>query len=158
MRSLLRPLRGLHSSASLWHLVGPPNPISHIRPIIYDDVPPPPPPSRLQHPYSLAEFDPAPPAGSTVHDIQWRLQRHEIDKLDESFWHDSNIRFESGKEAVLASLPPTASALDRENALSEFYKQPDKCYTLEWRARNLSCITEAARAMLSKFGKKLTFQ
>ncbi len=88
MRSLLRPLRGLHSSASLWHLVGPPNPISHIRPIIYDDVPPPPPPSRLQHPYSLAEFDPAPPAGSTVHDIQWRLQRHEIDKLDESFWHD----------------------------------------------------------------------
>lgn len=77
----------------------------------------------------------------------------------------SNIRFESGKEAVLASLPPTASALDRENALSEFYKQwvmqetdRTNAYTLEWRARNLSCITEAARAMLSKFGKKLTFQ
>lgn len=183
---VLRPIawRGLHSSAPLFHLVGPPDHISHIRPVIYDDVPPPPPPSRLQHPYSLAEFDPEPPVGTGAFDLQWKLQRQQIDNMDQNFWHDvcnhscflpsigtdihlhqSNVRFEGGKDAVLASLPSTATTLDKENALSEFYKQwvmqeKDRTngYTDEWRARNISCITMAARASFSKFIRTITLK
>ncbi|KIY72166.1 hypothetical protein CYLTODRAFT_367970 [Cylindrobasidium torrendii FP15055 ss-10] len=156
--------RALHVSAVRAHLVGPPHPISHIRPVIYDDVPTPPPPSLLPHPYSLAEFDPDPPPGSTSHDMQWKLQRQQLDDLDQNFWMDSNIRFEMGKAAVLESLPPTASQIDKENALSEFYKQwvllqgarTDE-YTEEWRARNVKSLQSAIMAHISKISKVFTF-
>ncbi|PBK96917.1 hypothetical protein ARMGADRAFT_989158 [Armillaria gallica] len=165
LRSRRPPLgRLFHSSVPSRHLVGPPDPISHLRPVIYDDVPPPPPPSLLKHPYSLAEFDPEPPLGTGAYDLQWKLQRQQLDDLDQNFWLDSNIRFEGGKEAVLASLPPTATAVDKEEALSEFYKQwvmqeTDRTgqYTREWRARNISCITLAARVAVGRLGRMITF-
>ena len=52
----------------------------------------------LQHPYSLAEFDPEPPVGSGQFDVQWKLQRQQLDDLDQNFWLDvcgafSNIKW-----------------------------------------------------------------
>ncbi len=94
LRSRPPPLgRLFHTSVPSRHLVGPPDPTSHLRPVIYDDVPPPPPPSLLKHPYSLAEFDPEPPLGTGAYDLQWKLQRQQLDDLDQNFWLDVCQRF-----------------------------------------------------------------
>ncbi|KAG7092506.1 hypothetical protein E1B28_008857 [Marasmius oreades] len=162
-RLLSRSSRVLHASArSLRDLIGPPDPISHLRPIIYDDVPTPPPPSLLHHPYSLAEFDPEPSNNESAHELQWKLQRKQLDDLNQYFWLDSNIRFESGKKAVLESLPLTASVMDKENALSEFYKHwlmQEKPrleeYTHAYRTRNVTVVVLAARATLDRFKRRL---
>lgn len=64
----------------------------------------------------------------------------------------------------MASLPESASPLDKEDALSEFYKQwvmQEKSrtddYTQEWRTRNILCIQLAVRAHLAKLAKMITF-
>ncbi|KAJ3883510.1 hypothetical protein F5051DRAFT_342841 [Lentinula edodes] len=151
--------RLLHGSAKMQrHLVGPPDPISHLRPIIYDDVPPPPAPAVVNHPYSLQEFDPEPARISNTYEMQWKLQRQQLDDTSQDFWLDSNTRFETAKEAVLASLPPGSTPLDKENALSEFYKQwllqesarVDE-YSKIWRALNWANIVLAARVKYSRF-------
>ncbi|KAJ4487907.1 hypothetical protein J3R30DRAFT_3279581 [Lentinula aciculospora] len=156
--------RLLHGSAkTLRHLVGPPDPISHLRPIIYDDVSSPPTPAVVYHPYSLQEFDPVPARNSNTYEMQWKLQRQQLDELSQNFWLDSNTRFESAKESVLASLPASCTPLDKENALSEFYKQwllqeserVDE-YSKIWRARNWANIVLAARVKYSRFPSLIT--
>ncbi|KAF9265416.1 hypothetical protein L218DRAFT_898062 [Marasmius fiardii PR-910] len=162
-RSIHRSCRLLHAcTRSSRDLIGPPNPISHLRPIIYDDVPTPPPPSLLHHPYSLAEFDPEPSNNESAHELQWKLQRKQLDDLNQHFWLDSNIRFESAKQAVLESLPPTASVMDKEHALSEFYKQwlmQEKPrleeYTHAYRTRNVAVIMLAARANFDRLRRRV---
>lgn len=81
-RFIARPLsRGIIS----WQVhVGPPDPISHIRPVIYprpnhkdDDLQ-----AAKRHPYSLHEF-----TGETV-TYQWRLQNQDIDDFSHTFWLD----------------------------------------------------------------------
>ncbi|KAJ3779260.1 hypothetical protein FB446DRAFT_613250, partial [Lentinula raphanica] len=151
--------RYLHGSARAQrHLVGPPDPISHLRPIIYDDVTPLSSPAVINHPYSLHEFDPEPARNSNAYEMQWKLQRQQLDDFSQNFWLDSNTRFESAKEAVLTSLPATFTPLDKENALSEFYKQwllqeSDRVdeYSKTWRARNWANIILAARVAYSRF-------
>ncbi|KAI0780885.1 hypothetical protein BD413DRAFT_659999 [Trametes elegans] len=137
--------RAFHASLSRSHLVGPPDPISHIRPVIYDDAPPPPRPGA-RHPYSLREF-----TGDT-REYQWKMQRQELDAFNHNFWLESNSRFYAAKEAVLEALPEGVSAEQREAALSEFYTRwvaqertrLDE-YNSEWRRRNWSTILLGAR-------------
>lgn len=69
----------------------------------------------------------------------------------------SNSRFEAAKEAILSALPETATVLDKESTLSEFYKQwvmqekaRTDAYTTEWRSRNWALIFLETRV---RFGK-----
>ena len=77
-------VRTFHVSLSRKHLVGPPDPVSHLRPVIYDDAPPPPPP-QVRHPYSLREF-----TGDT-REYQWKMQRQEIDAFNHEFWQEVRV-------------------------------------------------------------------
>jgi apoptogenic protein 1 len=156
--------------------------VSHIRPIIYNDVPPPPPPSFLPHPYSLAEFDPEPKTPQPANELLFKLQRQQLDDLNHHFWLDvrpllslfsffllshfafqSNTRFEAARKTILDSLPASASPLQKEHALSEFYKQwvvqessRTGSYTEEWRAKNWSAIYLAASVSYTTFIDRLS--
>ena len=67
---------------SRW-LIGPPDPVSNLRPVLYTDPTSSTPPN-LPHPYSLQEF-----AGRTQDQgLQWRLQRQQLDAFNHSFWTD----------------------------------------------------------------------
>ncbi|KAL1944478.1 hypothetical protein VTO73DRAFT_2908 [Trametes versicolor] len=141
--------RHFHASASRRHRVGPIDPVSHLRPIIYDDAPP---PARERHPYSLGEF-----SGDT-REYQWKMQRQELDAFNHAFWLDSNTRFYAAKDAVLQSLPESGSAEQREHALSAFYarwvaqeRTRLDAYNSEWRKRNWSTILLGARVRYQEF-------
>ncbi|KAI0636925.1 hypothetical protein C8Q77DRAFT_1154813 [Trametes polyzona] len=149
-------IRYFHASLSRRHLVGPPDPISHLRPVIYDDAPPPAAP-RVRHPYSLKEF-----TGNT-REYQWKMQRQELDAFNHAFWLDSNSRFYAAKDAVLQSLPESATAEQREHALSAFYarwvaqeRARLDAYSEEWRKRNWSTILLGARVRYQEFVSRLT--
>lgn len=79
--------RSFHgSSARLGALVGPSDPVSHMRPILYDD---PPLPRRREttHPYSLREFN-GDARDDQDFDLLWRMQRQELDRFNHNFWVD----------------------------------------------------------------------
>lgn len=64
--------------------MGPPDPISHIRPAVYQEDP-----SsstsygdKVQHPYSLKEFSQA----EGAQDYQVNLQKTQLDAFDHAFW------------------------------------------------------------------------
>ncbi len=163
--------RCFHASLARLHLVGPPDPVSHLRPVIYDDAPPPPPP-HVRHPYSLREF-----TGDT-REYQWKMLRQEIDAFNHNFWKEvrtrprvfirrptlltptsqSNTRFYAAKEAVLQSLPEGTTPEQRESVLTDFYyswvvqerTRLDK-YGEEWRRRNWDAILLGARVHYEKF-------
>ncbi|KAG6845318.1 hypothetical protein H0H87_010775 [Tephrocybe sp. NHM501043] len=142
-------VRSIHTASNLF---SPPDPVSHMRPIIYSDAPAPPPPSFIRHPYSLTEFSSGRPQDSA---LQFQLQRQQLDDFHHSFWFDSNTRFETAKQAVLAGLPSSASPLDKERTLSEFYREwylqeapRTDTYTIEWRRRNIALIKLNARLRL----------
>ncbi|RPD66181.1 hypothetical protein L226DRAFT_609072 [Lentinus tigrinus ALCF2SS1-7] len=147
--------RCFHASLARSHLVGPPDPVSHLRPVIYDDAPPPPPP-QVRHPYSLREF-----TGDT-REYQWKMQRQEIDSFNHDFWKESNTRFYAAKEAVLQSLPEGTTPEQREIALSDFYHswvaqertRLDE-YGEEWRRRNWAAILLGARVRYEKFVSRI---
>ncbi|PSR74095.1 hypothetical protein PHLCEN_2v10051 [Hermanssonia centrifuga] len=149
-------IRAFHSSVACRHLVGPPDPISNLRPVIYDDGPSLP-RSDVRHPYSLKEF-----TGDT-REYQWKIQRQELDAFNHAFWIDSNTRFEAGKQATLASLPETCTAEDKEVALSGFYRswviqespRHDE-YDVEWRKRNWSNILLGIRVKYQQFRSRLS--
>ncbi|KAF8077906.1 hypothetical protein FPV67DRAFT_1404380 [Lyophyllum atratum] len=155
--------RLIHASSRANNLVAPPDPVSHMRPIIYSDAPPPAPPSLIRHPYSLTEFSTGSKKQREESALQFKLQRQQLDDFHQHFWFDSNTRFESAKRAVLAGLPPAATVLDKEKTLSEFYKQwylqeatrTDE-YTREWRRRNIVLIKLGARIELQKFATCLS--
>ncbi|KAK7014838.1 hypothetical protein R3P38DRAFT_1414061 [Favolaschia claudopus] len=160
----LRPLcaRCLHSTRPICDRVGPPHPISNMRPMIYDEnnSDTPAPTSSVNHPYSLHEFDPEP---TSPYKLQWKLQRQQLDEFHHSFWLESNTRFERGKEEALARLPAASTALDKERALSEFYRQwlerehpHTDAYTDEWRQRNAASLILAARVAYSKFSLRFS--
>lgn len=166
-----RFIRLLHSTARSCNLVGPPDPISNLRPVLYNNNQA---ATELPHPYSLREF-----SGDVVrdHDLQWRLHQQQLDDFSHNFWTDvsanispilqvkalmtwvqSNTRFEAGKRSVLSSLPESSTAIARERALSEFYRgwvqqevQLQKVYTTEWRARSYDALKYAARIQWRNF-------
>lgn len=89
--------RLFHASACLRHLVAPPDAISHMRPIIYEDVSTSTstdpstssPPTLLRHPYSLSEFSNT-KGNDRASDLelQFRLQRQQLDAFHHNFWFD----------------------------------------------------------------------
>jgi hypothetical protein len=148
----LRSSRLLHSSArSCVNYVGPFDPVSNLRPVIYDDLPPSP---QLGHPYSLKEFA----EDTQDHNLYWRLHRQQLDAFNHEFWTDNNTRFEAAKQIVLSRVPESSSPLVRERALSQFYREwllqearRQEVYTSEWRKRNSEAIVLAARAAWRNF-------
>ncbi|TFY78342.1 hypothetical protein EWM64_g5666 [Hericium alpestre] len=147
-----RALRLLHTTPRACNRIGPPDPISNLRPILYDD-PLPPHAEDLRHPYSLSEFR----GGDTV-EYQWKLQRQQLDAWNHAFWTNSNTRFEAAKDAVLSSIPETATPDARERALADFYKHwviqessRQEAYNREWRRRSFEEIKLAARVHYEKF-------
>ncbi|KAF8910962.1 hypothetical protein CPB84DRAFT_1763007 [Gymnopilus junonius] len=152
-----------HASAVQCDLIAPPDSISHIRPIIYDDPPSQLPVHYLRHPYSLSEFRSEAENKPGDHDLQYRLLRQQLDSLHQNFWMDSNTRFYAARDAVLTSLPSTTTARDKEEALSNFYRQWvmqenhwTENYTKEWRARNFELIALSARVEYHKLKGRLT--
>src|SRR6267154_719272 len=81
---VLRPLRLLHSSAPTANYVGPPDPVSNIRPVLYNDLVSANAESPQQHPYSLDEFR----NDSDTLEYQWKLHRQQLDAFSDAFWRD----------------------------------------------------------------------
>lgn len=78
-------LRLFRTTACAKYLVGPPDPISNIRPAIYHQEDPSSSTSyghKVQHPYSLKEFTHT----ESVHDYQSNLQKTQLDAFDHAFW------------------------------------------------------------------------
>ncbi|KAH7921733.1 hypothetical protein BV22DRAFT_1018724 [Leucogyrophana mollusca] len=151
-------IRLLHTSAKAHDLVGPPDPTSHIRPVLYDTAPPPP-RTKIRHPYSLKEFT----DDTRDHELQWKLARQQLDAFNHTFWAESNTRFEAAKQSVLDSVPETADVLSRERALSEFYKKwvmqesrRQAEYSAEWRKRNAENILLAARTEYQRLKERIS--
>jgi hypothetical protein len=76
-----------------------------------------------------------------------------------------NKRFYSARAAVLESLPEDASARDKEEALSAFFRQwvmqekeDTDAYTAEWRRRNLRLISLSARVAFQKAKTRFSFK
>ena len=180
MNTTRQTVRRLQTSVRRCDRVAPPHPISHMRPIIYDDSIAASTPTSLRHPYSLSEFNATSLDNLGDYEFQYKLQRQYLDAFHHNFWLDvcisrltfllksshagwqSNSRFNAGKTAILESLPPSATPRDGEIALSEFYKQwliqeaqrTDR-YTKEWRSRNISLIVLAVRLKYQKMWSRL---
>jgi len=150
--------RLLHVSAIRSNLVGSPDPISHIRPVLYTKSTPVQ-PDGVRHPYLLNEFT----EGETDGEVQWALYQQQLDKFNHDYWFDSNTRFESAKQSVLSSLPDSVTGLQREQALSEFYKkwmvqesERQNEYSSEWRRRNTESISLATRLEWQNVRRRLS--
>lgn len=80
--------RGLSLSSIKSDSVGPPHPVSNLRPVLYDKEPPTEKSlnkfgsieSARWHPYSIDEFD------GDIRDIQWKMERQRLDNFNHSFW------------------------------------------------------------------------
>ena len=179
--SVLRPLRLFHSSLPTANYVGPPDPVSNIRPVLYHD----PDPTSVEsprHPYSLDEFREFRHDSDTL-EYQWKLQRQQLDAFNDAFWRDvrlshrraspthrsynhltqTNTRFDAAKAVVVSGLPPHATAEQREERLGEFYKQwvlqeatRQEEYNAEWRRRSMQEIKLAARVSFPKLKAQFT--
>lgn len=88
-------IRFLHASTCRAHLVAPPDPISNMRPIIYDDSPDSvgaSPPTLLRHPYSLSEFTNTSGNDRAANlELQFYLQRQQLDAFNHNFWLDVGL-------------------------------------------------------------------
>ncbi|GAA6000848.1 uncharacterized protein JCM10292_006457 [Rhodotorula paludigena] len=132
-RRRLRPSARSHDASTTLlppsrDLIGPPCPLSNLRPVYYAPLfpslhsPPPafaPSPSASSttspHPYSLSEF-PTPRLAPTARqaslqalqlrlaqrDLAWRLHRYRLDAFNQDFWARTNARFLRARDAFLA--------------------------------------------------------
>ncbi|KAK2466878.1 hypothetical protein APHAL10511_001136 [Amanita phalloides] len=143
-------------------LVGPPDPISNLRPVIYDEPFVSMHPKQLNHPYSLAEFDATEDSFEEL-ELQYKLQRQQLDAFNHQFWLDANSRFEAAKATILDALPDSATPLDKEHGLSDFYRQwllqeseRTDAYTTEWRKRSFAIIALGFRVEYQRLYKRLS--
>lgn len=97
LRTLTSLTRSLHVSSVSRHLVGPNDPISNLRPIIYTDSHTPAAShsqgqleSHVNHPYSLNEFTDV-PHDHTL-ELQHKLAREQFDAFNHNFWTDVRRR------------------------------------------------------------------
>ncbi|KAG9226275.1 hypothetical protein CCMSSC00406_0003154 [Pleurotus cornucopiae] len=157
---LVRRVPRIVGSTKRHILVGPIDPVSNLRPVIYDDAPSLPPTinTNIRHPYSLFEFVPATVLHEDDLELQYKLQRQQLDAFHQTFWTDSNLRFEAGKAAILSSLPESSTPLDKERTLSDFYTQwlmqegpRTDTYTTEWRKRLVRCMALGIRVHIHRF-------
>jgi apoptogenic protein 1 len=139
--------RALHSTVARSYLIGPSDPVSNIRHVIYDTQPGESSgATKDHHPYSLREFsdDPHSAASDTDHGrYQWKMHSQQLDALNHRVWAEvrssaayltrssrrtetlmlqTNTRFEAAKAEVLGSLPANASPEDAEVVLTHFYR------------------------------------
>lgn len=135
--------RATASRASL----GPPHPISNIRPF-------------LNH-------DPRPSSsGEQAHEeLQLRIEEQRLRSFNHDFWLDTNTRFYEAKEKVLdyCKANNVSSPEDQEAELSKFYSQwciqeseRQAKYTTEWNRRNWLIIRLSLRHKLTHWNKVLT--
>lgn len=82
-QSVFRCLRLLHTSTRSCNFIGPPDPVSNLRPVLYAK-PSSSPPSRVRHPYSLREFT----GMQQDNGLQWRIHRQQLDAFNHNFWTD----------------------------------------------------------------------
>jgi len=145
--SLPRSIRLLHASVQSCNLIGPPDPISHIRPIIYDDSPLPHPPTLLHHPYSLSEFLPGFPGRTATCELQWKLQRQQLDDFNHNFWIDVRFTILSSSRAK----PQYQSQCTEQHPLrgrqgSCTHQPPVLLYPAEQRKRTLRVLQAVGHA------------
>ncbi|GAA5992401.1 hypothetical protein JCM11641_002733 [Rhodosporidiobolus odoratus] len=125
-RRRLRPSSDSHdTSASLppaRDLIGPPCPLSNLRPVYYAPLFPllhasASSTSLSPHPYSLAEFPTTSVLSSRsrkqqrlqqvqrelhAQDLEWRLTRYRLDAFNQDFWARTNTQFLQARDAYLA--------------------------------------------------------
>ena len=87
--------RSLYTTPCRANKIGPPHPISNLRPVIYSDAPPS--TQRAMHPYSLHEFDEDPTRLRTNYDLQWKFARQDLDSFNHNFWLDVRDRVVCGE-------------------------------------------------------------
>ena len=129
----------LAASIPTQDLIGPPDPLSNLRPVFYAPLFP----SLHQtstsptgiHPYSLAEF---PIRSSTklseeaaelqkfkrrLHseDLEWRSTRYRLDAFNQDFWTRTNTAFLQARDAWLLANPTLNNSIEPD--LSPFYAQ-----------------------------------
>ncbi|KAG0707693.1 hypothetical protein DFH29DRAFT_593829 [Suillus ampliporus] len=150
--------RLLHTSRPSFNFIGPPDPTSNIRPIIYNTSSSSSLPESKHHPYSLREFS----DDIVDHELQWKLHREQLDAFNHAYWGESNTRFEAAKTSVLSALPPNAPTEVHEHALSEFYKKwviqerarQDE-YDVELRKRTFEDLSLSAKVEWERAKKRL---
>lgn len=126
-----------HDAAPLdlrFDLIGPPCPLSNLRPVYYAALfPPLPTATPSYNPYSLSEF----PSSSLAldrkqqrlqrvkrelqsEDLEWRLTRYRVDAFNQDFWARTNTAFLLARDAYLDDNPSPA---DTPVDLAPFYAQ-----------------------------------
>lgn len=151
-------------------LIGPPDAVSNLRPVLYD---PPRAPGEAVSltPYSVHEFT-STEHGKTVEEegerLKWRLNEEELDAFNQSFWTQNNVRFQAAKQAVLDQYRPLAASaspdevaireMEHEQALQEFYarwvqeeKSTNFAYTREWYRRIYSSLWPGLKRQWTMF-------
>lgn len=131
-------------------LIGPPCPLSNLRPVYYAPMFPelhsPPSVARNMHPYRLQEFGTSADSATLdprqrrlqalkrqLHaaDLEWRLTRYRVDQFNQDFWARTNTNFLKARNAYVAQLAPrsqqdvedTSSQTVRDVDLAPFYAQ-----------------------------------
>ncbi|CCA70977.1 hypothetical protein PIIN_04910 [Serendipita indica DSM 11827] len=153
--SKLKTIRRLHTSLITRNtLVGPPHPVSNLRPVLYNGLPD----QTQTNNYSPRELRSHVPVDGTKFQLELSMQR--IDKFNHEFWADSNKRFYETKDAFLrarqprldlAKTPEERSQMEEEH-LAEFYRfwvlserDTQRQYTSEWLRAQYGSIWTAAR-------------
>ena len=124
---VLRRLRLLHSSVPTANYVGPPDPMSNIRPVLYNDLGSTTTESPQQHPYSLDEFR---NDSEDTLEYQWKLQRQQLDAFNDAFWRD--VRFSH----TIVPLPLSPIIPCRRTPASKRPRQPLKAVFHHTRPQN----------------------
>ncbi|KAI0035096.1 hypothetical protein K488DRAFT_76869 [Vararia minispora EC-137] len=166
VRSLpqVHAVRFLHATSRLARtLIGPPDPISNLRPVLYDasDTPRPVKSTVVIHPYSLSEF--ARPESDL--EYGWRWHRKQLDAFNHAFWTDANTRFTSARDDALSSLPPNATSKARDAVLADLYRRwvlqeasRQAEYNRQFRRRTYEEIKLAMRVHWSRFTRRIGLQ
>ncbi|KAG8855568.1 hypothetical protein FRB91_001989 [Serendipita sp. 411] len=146
-------------------LVGPPHPISNIRPTLYDGLPDQT-PTKGYSPRDLSSHEAVDPDR-----FQLNLSMQRLDKFNHEFWADSNTRFHTMKEAYLnsrkgmlelATTPEERSRME-EDHLAEFYRlwvfserPTQRRYNSQWLKYQYTLIWTTARMTLNRWIRKLS--
>ncbi|KZV86548.1 hypothetical protein EXIGLDRAFT_578401, partial [Exidia glandulosa HHB12029] len=141
------------TARQLHDLVGPPDPVSNLRKVVYDRVEE----SKTPHPYSVNEFPPntnlTDPDGAQARlDLEWNIARGRLDSFNHHFWADNNARFHEEKADVLDAVPEPRTPEMLEQALSDFYRDwsvaetaRQKLYNRSWHKSNRYLLLLALR-------------
>ncbi|KAF8610234.1 hypothetical protein BDV93DRAFT_550071 [Ceratobasidium sp. AG-I] len=133
-------------------LVGPPDPVSNIRPVLRgtstgDGI-------QIAHPYSVSEFSRSEVVGYSV----LALHERHLETLNHSFWTDVNTRFNAARQKILDSYPPASSpegATARDAALeaelAAFYRSWLSKEDVRFRAYTMQYYTEQVRGIWLAF-------